>query len=90
MILIHTRLKAEDHLMIDRYTKAILTFLAIGVWALAGAIFFQPTPLQAFGDESDINIARIGGTSIYGAIPIEIHGSVTIDFEDEPVFVLEE
>ena len=74
----------------DRYTKFILTTLTVGIWLLAAAVFFQPSPIQAYGDEGDVNIERIGGTSIYGAIPVEIDGTVKIEFDEEPVFVLEE
>ncbi len=75
---------------IDRYTKFILTMLMIGVWVLAASIFFQPTPLQAYEGESDINIERIGGASVYGALPVEIEGVVRIEFDTEPVFMLED
>ncbi len=76
-------------MQIDRYTKFMLTILTIGVWVLALAIFFSPTPLRAL-DEGNINIESIGGSSIYGAIPVEVKGTVTIDFEDGPVFELQD
>ena len=72
---------------IDNYTKFILTMLMVGVWVLAASIFFQPTPLQA-NEQADFNIASIGGSSIYGAIPVEIEGTVEIEFKNDPVFEL--
>ena len=77
---------------VDRYTKFILTTIAIGIWLLAAAIFFQPTPIQALGEDGDINIAQIGGSSIYGAIPVEIKRvvDVEVDFLEDPVFELQE
>ncbi len=77
-------------MQIDRYTKVILTLLTIGVWLLAVAIFIRPAPLQAYGDQQDINLEQIGGASIYGAIPVEVQGTVRIELENGPVFVLEE
>jgi len=74
---------------IDRYTKFMLTMLVVGVWALAAAIFFQPTPLQAF-ENNDINIDRIGGSSVYGALPVEVEGTIKIEFAEDPVFELAE
>ncbi len=71
---------------IDRYTKFILTFIAIGIWVLAAAIFFQPTPINAYGDEGDINLDQLGGSYIYGALPVEIEGTVKIEFAEDPVF----
>ncbi len=75
---------------IDRYTKVVLTLLMVGVWALAAAIFVGPMPLHATGDEQDVNIERIGGYMVSGALPVEIEGTVVIEFEDEPVFTLED
>jgi hypothetical protein len=75
---------------IDRYTKFILTIIAIGIWTLAAAIFFQPSPIQATEEMQDINIERIGGSFISGAIPVEVQGTVTIEFDEEPVFAIED
>ena len=75
---------------IDHYTKFILTMLMVGVWVLAASIFFQPTPLQAFEEDANINIESVGGASVYGALPVEIEGVVRIEFDDEPVIVIED
>jgi len=74
---------------LDRYTKIILTVLAVGIWVLAASIIFKPTPIQAF-DTSDINIDSVGGYSISDSLPIEIDGTVRIEFADEPVVIIRE
>jgi len=57
---------------------------------LPGVFFSSFPPLFASGEQQDINIEQVGGSSIYGALPVEIEGTVRIEFEDGPVFTLED
>lgn len=75
---------------IDRYTKFILTIIAIGIWTLAAAIFFQPAPIRATEEMQDVNIDRIGGYTLSDTIPVEIEGTVVIEFDEDPVFTIED
>ncbi|MBU0899169.1 MAG: hypothetical protein KKB03_04230 [Nanoarchaeota archaeon] len=68
----------------DRYSKFILSMIAVGIWVLAFAIFFQPTPIEAYGaqevkivgwstdDIVKVDLKKIGGMTHWVALPIPV------------------
>lgn len=67
----------------DNYTKIVLTVIAVALCTIAYQNMHFVNPAMASNkslvtDEINVNIAHIGGSSIYGSIPInlkEINGS---------------
>lgn len=60
---------------VDLYTKVILTIIAVSLLLIAVKLFFfepvQPVYAQDIR-EVRVDLARVGGWSIYDAIPVKI------------------
>ena len=68
----------------DRYSKFILSVIAIGIWFLAFAVFTQPAPIEAYDaqevkivgwstdDIVKVDLKKIGGITHWMAKPIPV------------------
>jgi hypothetical protein len=64
-------------LTLSLFVKIVLVVIAIALSVIAIKGLLSPTPLyaQSGSPTTDVNIKSVGGTSIYGSIPIEIKDS---------------
>ncbi|NLI97591.1 hypothetical protein GX441_02895 [bacterium] len=64
-------------LTLSPFVKIVLVVIAIALSVIAIKGLLSPMPLYAQSGSSttDVNIKSIGGSAIYGSIPIEIKGS---------------
>jgi len=66
--------------MVDRFTKVVLTVIAVAlVWlCLCGPGPRWGKPVAAKSDVVDVNIARVGGLSSIGGLPVRVQGPVEV------------
>jgi hypothetical protein len=57
----------------DRYTKIVLSIIALCLMLITINIYFKPVNLNALETTQDVNIKSINGSSIYGnQIPVNL------------------
>ncbi len=61
-------------LTVSPFVKVLLVVIAVALSVIAMRGLLSPSPLyaQSSSGTMDVNIESIGGTSIYGSIPIDI------------------
>lgn len=59
---------------IDRYTKIVLSIIAVCLLLIVLNMYFKPGTLKALDTTQDVNLKYINGSSISGSeIPVDIH-----------------
>lgn len=59
---------------IDRYTKIVLTTIAVCLLLVVVNMYFKPGSLNALETAQDVNLKYINGSSISGSeVPVDIH-----------------
>lgn len=63
-------------LVVSPFLKVVLVVIAVALCVIALRGFLGPAPLYAQSGSSsmDVNIKTIGGSSVYGSLPVEIKG----------------
>lgn len=62
----------------DRYSKFILTVIALGLWALVIALFLQPIPVRA---QYGVQQVEVVGWYVYTPIEVEAATPIEVDLK---------
>jgi len=57
---------------VDRYTKTILTIIAIALCVMLVKPIFVSESVRAYNGVLDVNIKEIGGKRVYGSLEVDI------------------
>ena len=62
----------------DRYSKFILTVIALGLWFLVAVLVLQPTTVKAYGTQD----VRVVGWDVYTPVSVDLgNDCVQVDLE---------
>jgi len=59
-------------IVIDRYTKVVLTIIALALVVIAARPLFEARPATAQSGVVQVDIVRVGGSSLWLAEPINV------------------
>lgn len=57
---------------LDKYSKIVLTAIAVCLVLIVVNMYFSPGKLNASETVMDVNIKSVNGSSVYGELPVEI------------------
>jgi hypothetical protein len=57
---------------LDKYSRILLSVIAVCLVLIVTNLYFSPGTLHAYDQAQDVNIKYIGGSSVYGELPVDM------------------
>jgi hypothetical protein len=57
---------------LDKYSRILLSVIAVCLVLIVTNLYFSPGTLHAYDQTQDVNIKSVGGSSVYGELPVDM------------------